>query len=250
MGESSDVYACHFLLCTIFTANLVYMRSSCQLFKIQILLSLLFVSASCTRNSGCPEQINLLPMFGNSVKCPEQLAADLAFITEMSMEFQGDRKKAAQDRVARAWDYFNSNVEDTAMMRFNQAWLLDSLNADVYWGFGNLLGNNKRHQEALPLFKKSLRLNPVNPVVWASTGQAYGNSYMQTSDRKDLDSCIYYFRRSYQLDSSSGTTCSKLTFSYLEAMQMDSAKKFLALTDKIDPQLLPLEIREKIKDMK
>lgn len=33
-------------------------------------------------------------------------------------------------------------------MRFNQAWLLDSLNADVYWGFGNLVVckvNSKSH---------------------------------------------------------------------------------------------------------
>ena len=189
-------------------------------------------------------------MFGNSIKCPEQLAADIAFTHEMDMEFQGDRKKAVQDRLARAWDYFNRNVEDTAMMRFNQAWLLDSMNADVYWGFGNLLGNNKKHQEALPLFKKSLRLNPADPVVWASAGQAYGNSYMQTHDKKELDSCIYYFKRSYQLDASHGGTCSKLTFAYLEAMQKDSAQKFQALTDRIDPQLLSLEIREKIKDLK
>jgi tetratricopeptide (TPR) repeat protein len=228
----------------------VYMQSSYQLIKIQILLGLLIVSVSCTRSSECPEQINLLPMFGNSIKCPEQLAADITFTNEMDKQFQGNRKKAAQDRVARAWDYFNRNVQDTAMMRFNQAWLLDSMNADVYWGFGNLLGNNKKHKEALSLFKKSLKLNPINPVVWASTGQAYGNSYMQTSDRKELDSCIYYFRRSYLLDSSNGGTCSKLTFAYLEAMQKDSAKKFQALTDKIDPQLLSLEIREKIKDLK
>ena len=226
------------------------MQTSYQLIKIQCLLSLLLVSTSCSRSSECPEQINLQPMFGNSIKCPEQLEADIIFIKEMSEQFQGDRKKAAKDRVARAWDYFNRNIEDTAMMRFNQAWLLDSMNADVYWGFGNLLGNNKKHKEALPLFKKSLRLNPVNPVVWASTGQGYGNSYMQTKDKKELDSCIYYFRRSYLLDSSNGETCSKLTFAYLEAMQMDSAKKFQALTDQINPQLLPLEIREKIKNMK
>lgn len=229
---------------------LLYMLSGYNLMKIQILLSVLFVCTSCSKSSECPEKINLLPMFGNAVKCPEQFAADVAFIAEISKQFQGDRKKAAKDRLARAWDFFNRNVEDTAMMRFNQAWLLDSMNADVYWGFGNLLGNNNKHKEALPFFKKSLRLNPVNPIVWASAGQAYGNSYMQTNDRKELDSCIYYFRRSYQLDPSNGETCSKLTFSYLEAVQIDSAKKFQALTDKIDPHLLTLEIREKLKDMK
>lgn len=157
---------------------------------------------------------------------------------------------AAQDRVSRAWDYFNLNAGDTAMMRFNQAWLLDSMNADVYWGFGNLLGNDKKHGEAISLFKRSLRYNPANPVVWASTGQAYGNSYMQSNNRNELDSCIYYFRGSYQLDSSNGGTCSKLTFAYLQAMQKDSAQKFQALTDKINPKLLPFEIREKIKHLK
>jgi tetratricopeptide (TPR) repeat protein len=218
--------------------------------KIHLLLSFVLVSVSCSRYSDCPEGINLLPMFGNLVKCPEQLEADKTFIATMDKDFDGDRKKAAEDRVARAWDFYHQRDEKTAMKRFNQAWLLDSTNADVYWGFGSLIGNQKNEEEALLMFKKSLRLNPGNDIVWASAGQAHGSIYMKGGDSTNLDSCIYYFGRSYDINPSNGKATSGLTIAYTEAMEADSAKKYLAITDKIDPKLVSGEIRKAIRKMK
>lgn len=218
--------------------------------KIHLLLSFVLVSVSCSRYSDCPEGINLLPMFGNLVKCPEQLEADKTFIAAMDKDFDGDRKKAAEDRVARAWDFYHQRDEKTAMKRFNQAWLLDSTNADVYWGFGSLMGNQKNEEEALLMFKKSLRLNPGNDIVLASAGQAHGSIYMKGGDSTNLDSCIYYFGRSYDINPSNGKATSGLTIAYTEAMEADSAKKYLAITDKIDPKLVSGEIRKAIRKMK
>jgi len=218
--------------------------------KIHLLLSLLLVSASCGGYSDCPEGINLLPMYGNAVKCPEQLELDKRFIETADKDFGGDRKKATEDQIARAWRYYEQRDEKTAMKRFNQAWLLDSTNADVYWGFGSLLGNQEKEEEALLMFKKSLRLNPANAIVWASAGQAHGSIYMNGGEGDNLDSCIYYFRRSYELDPSNGKTISKSTIAYTEAMEADSAKKYLAITDKIDPELVSGEIRRAIREMK
>lgn len=218
--------------------------------KINLLLSFVLVSVSCGRYSDCPEGINLLPMYGNAVKCPEQLELDKRFIEAADKDFGGDRKKATEDQIARAWGYYEQRDEKTAMKRFNQAWLLDSTNADVYWGFGSLLGNQKKEEEALLMFKKSLRLNPANAIVWASVGQAYGGIYWAGGDGTNLDSCIYYFRRSYELDPSSGKATSGLTITFTEAMEADSAKKYLAITDKIDPKLVSGEIRKAIREMK
>ncbi len=57
------------------------------------------------------------------------------------------------------------------MMRFNQAWLLDSLNADIYWGFyGNLLGRGKF--KSIPLFDRSIKINPSNAKFGMTNQQA------------------------------------------------------------------------------
>ncbi|MCE6990723.1 tetratricopeptide repeat protein [Dyadobacter sp. CY323] len=211
-------------------------------------LSITYICCSLIRD--CPEKINLLPMYGNAKKCPEQIEADRRFLQETDGLFQGDRKRAAEDRVARAWEYFDANVQDTAMMRFNQAWLLDSSNAEVYWGFGNLLGGQERFRESIPFFKKSLRLNPENPIVWEAAAQSYGNIYADTRSQKDLDSSIYYLRHSFRLDPKNSGTISKLTMAYLYAMKKDSATKYLKLAEQIDPGSVPDEIRRMIQSIK
>ena len=189
-------------------------------------------------------------MYGNAKKCPEQIAADLVFLRETELQFNGDRKRAAESRIAKAWEYFDANVPDTAMMRFNQAWLLDSTNADIYWGFGNLLGGQEKFQESIVFFKKSLRLNPKNSIVWEAAAQSYGNIYADTRSKKDLDSSIYYLRQSYNLDPKSIGPISKLTMAYLYAMKKDSATKYLKLADEMDPGSVPDEIRQMIRSIK
>jgi tetratricopeptide (TPR) repeat protein len=217
--------------------------------KIPVLAILFLALTACAWVGDCPEKINLLPMYGNAVKCPEQIRADNAFLATVDKQYQGDRKRAAKDWTERAWAYFKRNAPDTAMMRFNQAWLLDSTNADVFWGFGSLLGNQKKFGEAVLLFKKSIHLHPDNPIVWASVGQSYGNLFWQSDNRSELDSCIKYFKGSYRLDPSDGATVSRLTIAYAQAMEKDSAKKYEAITDGIDPRLLPKEVRKMIRKM-
>lgn len=217
--------------------------------KIFVLPNLFFTLVASAWTVDCPENINLLPMFGNAVKCPEQIRADSAFLSIVDKQYHGDRKRAAKEWTARAWTYFKRNVPDTAMMRFNQAWLLDSTNADVFWGFGSLLGNQKKIVEAVLLFKKSIRLRPDNPIVWASVGQSYGNLFMRSDNKSELDSCIKYFKGSYRLDPSNAMTVSRLTIAYAHAMEKDSAKKYEAITDGINPGLLPKEVRKMIRKM-
>lgn len=217
--------------------------------KIPALSGLFFAFAAFAWKIDCPEKINLLPMFGNAVKCPEQIQADNAFLSRIDKQYQGDRKRAAKDWVGRAWTYYQRNVPDTAMMRFNQAWLLDSTNADVFWGFGSLLGHQQKLGEAVVLLKKSIRLNPENPIVWASVGQSYGNLFMRSDDLSELDSCIKYFKESYLLDPANGSTVSRLTIAYAHTTEKDSAKKYQAITDGINPRLLPQQIRKMIRKM-
>lgn len=217
--------------------------------KISVLSIICFAVIACGWTADCPEMINLLPMFGNAVKCPEQIQADSAFLLTVDKQYKGDRKRAAKDWTQRAWTYFNRNVPDTAMMRFNQAWLLDSTNADIFLGFGSLLGNQKKFREAILLFKKSIHLHPDNPIVWASVGLSYGNLFMRSDNRSELDSCIKYFKGSYRLDPLNGATVSKLAFAYAHAMEKDSAKKYETITDGINPGLLPKEVRKMIRKM-
>ncbi|MFD2145204.1 tetratricopeptide repeat protein [Mucilaginibacter antarcticus] len=75
---------------------------------------------------------------------------------------------------------------DTAIMRFNQAWLFDSLNADTYWGLGNVLIMQGKFKESLPYFEKSARLKPGNSRLLQDMSTSYGNAFLKLKTKNIL----------------------------------------------------------------
>jgi tetratricopeptide (TPR) repeat protein len=194
--------------------------------------------------SDCPSGINKLPMYGRAKKCKEQIEFDNNFLKGCDRHF-GDRRAAAKHHVNRGWGYFYRNEFDTAMMRFNQAWLLDSMNADVYWGFGNILGlRDKKYKESLLFFERSLKLNRTNPRVWQSAATSYGQLFYATKNRDLLDSAITYLKQSTTLKPDYAQAYAQLTTCYVYFVQKDSARKYLRITDTLDPMAINPGIRK------
>ncbi|MFV0470159.1 MAG: tetratricopeptide repeat protein [Dysgonomonas sp.] len=158
-----------------------------------ILCAFILSSCSSTQNNAntrdCVEGINLLPLYGNIEKCEEQKLADKKFLIACDSIYPS-RKNAAEDYVRIAWDYADRDDVDNATKRFNQAYLLDSLNADVYWGLGIIEGSKKRYIEAEVLFRKSLDLNPKNEKVWfclvVNDKEQYGDDENHKIERDKL----------------------------------------------------------------
>jgi len=207
---------------------------------ILVLLLLLF---SCHTAEKCPDDVNLLPMYGEQARCEEQLNIDKKFIAECDTEFK-NRKEAAQYYVGKGWENFHQADYKTSMKRFNQAWLLDSLNADIYWGFGNLLGIQRKFQASQPFLEKSILLNPVNPKVYESIASNYGQLFFETKDVELLNKTIDNLKTSIRLDPESASALGQLTNAYSYFTQKDSARKYLALTDKLDPKAVNPDVRK------
>src|SRR5690606_35085006 len=127
---------------------------------------------------------------------------------------------------------FYKNDLETSMKRFNQAWLLDSLNADVYWGFGNLLGRQNQFQASIPYFEKSLKLKPNNSRVYESLATSYGHLFETTQKSATLNQAIEALKKANTLDRNNPRILAQLTSGYYYFTQKDSAIKYLKLTDK------------------
>jgi tetratricopeptide (TPR) repeat protein len=209
----------------------------------QPLIFLLLFFLNCTSTEKCPEGINLLPLFGGQTKCEEQLKADKIFISECEAKFK-NRQIAAKYHVNKGWEYFYKTIYDTAMKRFNQAWLLDSLNAEVYWGFGNLLGTKHEFKESLPLLEKSIKLNPNNSKVYECMATSYGQLFFETKNALFLNKAIDNLKTAIKLNPKSASAFGQLTGAYSYFTQKDSARKYLALTDKLDPKAVNIEVRK------
>ena len=50
----------------------------------------------------------------------------------------------SQEAVQLGWKYYCLNDMETAIKRFNQAWLFNPENPDVWWGFGMIQGGRAK----------------------------------------------------------------------------------------------------------
>jgi tetratricopeptide (TPR) repeat protein len=205
-----------------------------------------FLLVACTVADDCPDGINHLPMYGKVKKCAEQIESDSTFLKSCDENFKNDRKKASKYYTKRGWQYLYQNKLDTAMFRFNQAWMLDSLNSDVYWGFANLTGMQKKYKESLPLFNRTLKLNPSNSKIWSDASISYGQLFFQTQNKNYLDTAIQFLKTSVKLDQQNPSTYAQLTAAYAYFMQKDSAKKYLKIADQLDKNAVNPQVRKLI----
>ncbi|WP_113651555.1 tetratricopeptide repeat protein [Pedobacter namyangjuensis] len=216
---------------------------------MKTLLSIALICLSlvgCSSAQDCKEGNNLLPMYGGLPKCDQQLKADKDFFAFVDTKFDS-RSSASLSYAKLGWDYFYKNDLETSMKRFNQAWLLDSLNANVYWGFGNLLGRQQQFQVSIPHFEKSLKLKPNNSKVYESIASSYGQLFASSQKREFLDKAVDALKKADALDRSNARILSQLTSAYSYFKQKDSAIKYLKLTDKIDPKAINPQVRKLLK---
>jgi tetratricopeptide (TPR) repeat protein len=106
------------------------------------------LSALCEPRS----PIDQIPMYGGIDRNanPELKAGDESFISGVVAEF-GSREKASAAFVNRGFALYQKNDLAGAMRRFNQAWLLNPSNPDVYWGFSTVFSDQEKFCEAVTM---------------------------------------------------------------------------------------------------
>jgi len=213
------------------------MRNTFLLFFV---ISILIVG--CAHSQDCPVDINKIPMYGHVAKCKEQLDDDARFLAYCDK--LGTRKELSAHMIMRGWEYFKKNELDTAVMRFNQAWLLNSLNAEVYWGFADVLGKQQQFKNTLPLFKRALKLDPNNAQIWHDASISNGNVFIETKDVKYLNAAIDDLNHAIHLQPDNAAYYGELTNAYSYFMQKDSARKYLKIADRMNAKTVAPDVRQ------
>ena len=80
--------------------------------------------------------IRLLPKYGHIAKTEGQIDSDNKFI-EATLKLDTTNRQASDHMIRLGFNYLYRDIK-TAMYRFNQGYLLDSTNSDIYWGFGGV----------------------------------------------------------------------------------------------------------------
>ncbi|HWH80158.1 MAG TPA: hypothetical protein VNT76_22420, partial [Candidatus Binatus sp.] len=91
-----------------------------------------------------------LPMFGQPkiVRSEAQKNSDEIFIRDNTLRYK-TRQAASNAYATLGWNAVRVKELDSAMLRFNQAWLLNPKNYNPFWGFGAVLTQRGRLAEAI-----------------------------------------------------------------------------------------------------
>src|SRR5436190_9598559 len=116
----------------------------------------------------------------------------------MSLSQFKTRRQASNHLIELGFQYYYRPDFKTAMYRFNQAYLLDSTNTDIFWGYGAIymtLGDYKKAQQE---YLEGLSVNSQNTHLLTDYGTYFMNQYyvLQPVNDKDasrnLDSAISF----------------------------------------------------------
>ncbi|MBC5773572.1 hypothetical protein H8S95_05810 [Pontibacter sp. KCTC 32443] len=159
------------------------------------------LAASITFAQEAPAEVKpkVLPMFGNIAKTEAQQKSDEKFLKSCDASF-ATRTEASKFFMDRGWEYLNEGQTDTAMYRFNLAWLLNPDNSDTYWAFGLVTVAKGNPAEAVGYYEKALALQPKSSLLLSDLASCYVALYEQKPKKKTLKLANDYLERSIASD--------------------------------------------------
>lgn len=220
--------------------------------KILQILLLCFVTNLAAQNKNyekwisiAQEDPSLQPEYGNIEKTPKQLNSDKEFVDKLLAEYKGDKIGASNKMMELGFQYLYEKSDFiTSMRRFNQAFLLNPKNANIYYGYGSIYFNLGALEEARKQYDKGLRIEPNNFEILTDYGTTYLGDYYDkansepTKANENLNLGLEKLIQSYNINPNYPSTPYKLSIIYLYKNDCENSKKFLNLTKEIDSEII------------
>jgi tetratricopeptide (TPR) repeat protein len=118
----------------------------------------------------------------------------------------GSREAAIQGMLKTAWYSYSQNDFKTAMKRFNQVWLLDQNNAQVFYGFGLLMDRRGKADDAIAFYKKSLELDPKNEKAMCYLASISFKKALQDKAYNECDKSLLLYQKAIDVTKETGRT--------------------------------------------
>jgi tetratricopeptide (TPR) repeat protein len=196
------------------------------------LIALLFASpllAQKTTYSEWKEEakidIALLPKYGGAEKTDDQKKADSILISTAIAEKRTPRE-ASDYFVKLGFDYLAKGDSKTAMYRFNQAWLIDAKNENVFWGYGGVYFSFGDHEQALLEYTEGLVINPKSANIMVDMATIGMSRFSKSKDLSELSSSISLLTRAYEIAPTNQNLLFKLSVCYFFKDDCANATKY------------------------
>lgn len=230
-------------------------------------LFLLAVALTLFRVSGVTAQSDpsdKLPMYGQpGIARPESLKKiDEDLIRDATFRF-GNRQAASRALAEQGWASVRKGTLDTAMRRFNEAWLLNPKNYQAFWGFGAVLSEQGKLAEAIEQLETARELvdDPRQRVALLSDLGSVHSSYgARLPADKQLDRARHFviansrFTESLEMDPNYARSWREWAFSLYEQERYSEAwvkaKRAMELNSEPFPPGFLDTLRKKVPEAK
>jgi Tfp pilus assembly protein PilF len=149
----------------------------------------------------------LQPLYGGLSPAQAQQLVGPAVLADVDRSFPS-RPEASKFFSNKGFEYLQENQPDTAVVRFNLAWVLDPKNPETYRGLAVLLS---RRPDAAPeaiqaLVLQGLAVAPTNSLLLTDAANTSLARYEQSKKKKDLQQASDYTQRALLADSNNANT--------------------------------------------
>ena len=135
-------------------------------------LTALVIGSGCARKER-PLPLDERPMYGGETSA-EIVSAD-SKRNGVVIRQTGSREAALKKTLDEALATYQRGYFELAIHRYNQAWLLDPKNPDVFNGFAIALDAQGKADEALAIYEKYLEINPDHAMTLCRLARQYQN---------------------------------------------------------------------------
>jgi tetratricopeptide (TPR) repeat protein len=198
----------------------------------------------------------LLPRYGLLPKSESELEADKNFITETikQPQFNGDYRAASNHLIKLGFNYLYKHDIKTAMYRFNQAYLLDSTNTDIYWGYGAFYMSLGNYEEGRKQYAQGLSIDPNNTHLLTDYGTYFMSQYYgfkqaghESDAMTNLETAIEYLDKSFEIDNKDQNTTYKLSICYWIKDNCEKAWQYYDICKELGGQPITEEFTADLK---
>lgn len=142
--------------------------------KTVVLVQFLWLAGCAVKSPApSPARADEAPMYAGVDRSAagELRASDEKLVAEATKAF-GSSGKASQAWVEQGYRFYRADQLGMAMRRFNQAWLLNPDNPEVYAGFAAVLHDQRKFCQAMSMMDRAISLNPPSfQGIYADAGR-------------------------------------------------------------------------------
>jgi len=215
--------------------------------------------AGCASVERGDPNIAVTPMYGQP-EIPRSEAmkkADADFVAKATAVSGGDRKAASVAWALQAGKFFNAGDRIKAMLRYNQAWLLDENNYLVYWGYGRVQDSIDRQDDAIKYLQQAIALCSDNyqlPGIYSDLGVVLARkAYVMPADSADERAALFAeadaaIQKSIQLNPNYGNNWRVWCISLVYQGRYKEAAEKLNKAQELGANKLPDSIAQKLSE--